>query len=72
MKNIKNKITNRVIDAQIVLNHKRRGEFAADKGIVIAITVAVAALALALTFGILKDTIAPNLTKAIEGFFSFK
>lgn len=53
------------------LNSKRRGDFAADKGVVIAITVAIAGIALIIAYTLLKDTIGPSLTNAIKGFFNF-
>ena len=68
--NLRTKINSNLIKLETKMNEKR-GDFAADKGIVIAITVAIAGLALALTFGVLKDTIGPEVEKAIKGFFNF-
>lgn len=51
--------------------HEQRGDFAADKGVVIAITVALGGIGLVLASTLLKSTIATTLTSKISEFFNF-
>lgn len=55
----------------LMLNHKRRGQQSTENGLMIAICVAIAGAILLVAFVLLKDTIVPELTSAVKGFFNF-
>lgn len=80
MKTLKTKSIRNYVLAQLVaielkdkivskLTEERGDEFV-SKGIIIAICVAVGGLVLGFMTGLFKDTIAPQTTESIKGFFN--